>query len=461
MGVIKGVRLISSIKESFSSNPKAEKMHFHSDYKLGKQLGEGGFATVYGCVSKKSSDDEPCAVKVFDTHSPGVERKDFKLEVQIMRLIGTHPSCVQFHESFEDRRFCYLVMEKCSCNILDAFLGKASATELVLAQAFRSLLQAVAHLHSVGVVHRDIKPCNILLKDGQRGENLDVKICDMGLAAIMPRRMAKKRFSCIPSKNGLTEICGTTPYMAPEMLVRKKPYSESVDEWSCGVTMYVLLFGEFPYKTFRKDAELLKATIMEGKIRPSFKARADRVQPSEPACEVVAALMHRNVEARITAEDALEYPFLQFLLPTASPESPATAATAGTEQFLVETPSAKVTSPEEARGRSRLPSFHATLIEAKNVLQEHEECTPLDRRQNIEKALESLQLEHGQQWHRIGSRCSTAPSHTSSELQRLSARLSTHGGSRKSISAIHTDDLKFGVSVSLPGTPSTTDSDLL
>merc|ERR1719463_577041 len=121
-------------------------------------------------------------------------RKDFKMEVKLMRQIGSHPTCVQLHESFEDSRFCYLIMEKCSCNILDAFLGKEHPTERELAQAFGSLLQAVDHLHSVRVVHRDIKPCNVLLKDGQRDELLDVKICDMGLAAMMPQENpAKKR----------------------------------------------------------------------------------------------------------------------------------------------------------------------------------------------------------------------------------------------------------------------------
>jgi len=446
---------LASVKKSVSG-PKEKKSNFHSEYRLGRSLGEGGFATVYSCTAKKGSDDK-FAVKVFDMRSRNAVRKDFRLEVQIMKQIGTHQSCVQFIEAFEDKRFCYLIMEKCSCNILDAFLGKESATESELAQAFRSLLQAVDHLHSVRVVHRDIKPCNILLKDSGRGENLDVKICDMGLAAMMPKE-GSTRFGCIPVRAGLTEVCGTTPYMPPEMLRASRPYSELVDEWSCGVTMYVLLFGEFPYKTIKRDMDLMRETIIAGRVMPSFKTKCKGfAQPSPLACELVAALMTRDVEARPTVAQALTYPFLELCLPKPPAPEPdiETNQITNVDQFIVPSDSFHTIG--------QLPSFHPTLLHAKSELEEYEERTPLEKKRSVEEALGALQKEQGQQWQRHGARCSSEPStREKNELQRLPARLSTHSGTSIATHAtLGESDTKLALSndISLPGTPSTTDGD--
>jgi len=442
---------LASLKKSVPGSVK--KPNFHAEYKLGKQLGEGGFATVYGCQSKKGPGKE-VAVKVFDLKSPRVPRKDFRLEVQIMKQIGTHSSCIQFLEAFEDKRFGYLVMEKCSCNILDAFLGKKMATESELARAFHSLLQAVDHLHSVRVVHRDIKPCNILLKDDERGEKLDIKICDMGLAAVLPPE-GLKRCGCIPIKAGLTEICGTTPYMPPEMLLGKHAYSELVDEWSCGVSMYVLLFGEFPYKTLRRDMELMKEVICSGHARPSFRARHDSPQPSSLACELVAALMTRDPENRTACADALTYPFFDSFLPKPTP--PPSNTNANPDELLASPVDQPCASSDESHMLERLPSFHQTLLRAKSELESYEACTPLDKKRTFEEALAVLQQENGQQW-RSGIRCFSEPSiRAHSELERLPARLSTHSG--LSICSKGESDMKFVMQVNLPGTPSTTDDD--
>jgi serine/threonine protein kinase len=432
---------------------------FHTEYALGDQLGEGGFATVYSCQKKQGSkqkterEGSKHAVKVFDPKSARNVRKDFRLEVEIMQKIGAHPCCVQLHEAFEEKRFCYLVMEKCSCSILDAFLGsnRRMATERDLAQAFRSLLLAVDHLHSVRVVHRDIKPCNLLLKEDSRVGPIEVKLCDMGLSAIMPAESSRLRCGCIPVSNQLTEVCGTTPYMAPEML-KETPYSEVVDEWSCGVTMYVLMFGEFPYKTVKKSMEMMRELICTGRVKPTYVARIGLPQPSGLACELVAALMNRNAKMRTTAADALKYEFLEKWLPQLPLEASASSE-AECEVPPVEPPIES--HPDRAGGQ--LLSFQPTLVHARSTVLEHEECTPAERKKTFEEALAALQQEHGIQWQRNGTRCSSEPSiHVHSKLDRLPARLSTHSGLSIATAGQDTQkDAGCKVDFALPGTPST------
>jgi len=435
---------LASLQQSVSEHKKPVAT-FHSEFQLGQQLGEGGFAQVYSCGAKKKDidDSERRAVKIFDTKNDtrGL-RKDFRTEVLIMKQVGSHPFCVGFIDVFEDKRFCYIVMEKCSYNILDAFIGQEAATECEIAQVFNCVLKAIDYLHSVRIVHRDIKPCNMLLED-ERGENCKVKLCDFGLAAQLPQP-GSKCFGCIPKNCGLTEICGTTPYMAPEMLQQKRMYCELVDLWSCGVSMYLLLFGEFPYKAYRKDAEMLRDAILANRVKPSFKARRKLPQPSDDACELVAALMTRDPKSRPSAVQALSYLFLESYMPKAPATTPKDIQFVVAPLLCSESPTAELT--QEFRTLGRLPSFHATLLEAKGAAQEHEpEGTPLVKRRSLEEALEKLQKKHKQQWQRNAWRCVSEPSmRCDIEVHRLLTRHTTHSGSIKP-----EDDF------SLPGTPST------
>jgi serine/threonine protein kinase len=166
----------------------------------------------------------------------------------------------------------------------------------------------------------------LLLKDDSRDGNVDVKLCDMGIAAILPQE-GSLRYGCIPVSNLLTEVCGTTLYMSPEMLSRK-PYSSVVDEWSCGVTMYVLMFGEFPYRPSKKEdedsREVMRDLICSSHVlvQPAYTASAGLPQPSNLACDLVAALLNRDARVRVTAADALKYEFLeQFSLESGSNEA--------------------------------------------------------------------------------------------------------------------------------------------
>jgi len=153
--------------------------------------------------------------------------------------------------------------------------------------------------HHCGVVHRDIKPANLLLAAGaDLADRPLVKVCDLGLGTKLPAR------------GGLTEVCGTAPYMAPEMLIKKSAYHCEVDLWSCGVTAYLMLLGGFPYQCPKGNTKTTKEVIAEGKEKPSFKAHKGFAQPSDAAISFLRSLSNREPQLRAGCARALSSEYI-------------------------------------------------------------------------------------------------------------------------------------------------------
>jgi len=302
---------ISDLKKSISLKIE-RRPQFVDKYALEKcssktLLGSGSFAKVWSCRradQPNSGDDIQLAVKIFDRKSQPGLRREFRNEAKLMRTISAHENCVQMFDAFEGSRFCHIIMEKCECSVQEAFLKSAhdDITESDLAHVFKCMLSGVQHLHQCGIVHRDIKPANVLLANTCSLLNRpSVKICDLGLAT---------RF---PARGGLKETCGTAPYMAPEMLLKKNPYDCKVDVWSCGVTAYLMLLGGFPYAIPKgADAADMKKAIREGIVRPSFKVQhSDFPEPSVAAIKFLQSLLKRDPDIRASCERALSCQFIK------------------------------------------------------------------------------------------------------------------------------------------------------
>lgn len=207
-----------------------------------------------------------------------------------------HPNCVTLHESFCEASLFYMVMERCRASLLDGLDQMHLASEEFLSQLFGDMLLAIAHVHSLNLIHRDIKPNNWLW-GGEDGQT--VKLTDFGMARVMPQ------------KGYLTSHCGTAPYMSPEVAGRKR-YGLNSDVWSMGVTAYVLLYGGFPFMPERSSTQAMKERILIGEPAPSFAPTAkDAPIPSECARRFVATLMERSQEKRCSAADALRLEFVR------------------------------------------------------------------------------------------------------------------------------------------------------
>jgi len=143
--------------------------------------------------------------------------------------------------------------------LLDRIDSGCGLDSLIAHCLFAQLVRAVEHMHGLGVCHRDLKPENILL-----GSDGALKIADFGLATVTKilkekhiDRMGDAKQNnprlCTVSPNQSARLlktkCGTLPYMAPEIFdADKKGYrGELVDVWSCGIILYLMLFGEHPW----------------------------------------------------------------------------------------------------------------------------------------------------------------------------------------------------------------------
>jgi eukaryotic-like serine/threonine-protein kinase len=192
-----------------------------SRYELGPRLGYGGMATVYAAHDLKL--DRQVAIKILADNYAGDEeiRSRFTREARLAAKLE-HPNVVQVYDVGEDGDRPYIVMERVDGGTLgDRLSGRKTA--LPREEALRLLCQmcdGLGHAHSKKLVHRDIKPGNLLLRDADDC----LKIADFGIA-----RAAEDTRLTRPGK-----VIGTERYMAPEQLADGR-ITPATDVYACGV----------------------------------------------------------------------------------------------------------------------------------------------------------------------------------------------------------------------------------
>jgi len=192
-------------------------------YNTIKFLGKGVFSEVYLIQHKQT--EELFARKCI--HHNKVNLKD--RELLIMKKIK-HPNIVSFYDSFEESNQLNIIIEYCEKGDLQEFLNGRKMKEKHALHYFYQILQGLNYLHSNNIIHRDIKPQNILI------DKYNVcKIADFGFARYKEEDTLLKT------------VCGSPLYMAPE-IIKKQHYTESADIWSAGVLFYQMLTGSHPFK---------------------------------------------------------------------------------------------------------------------------------------------------------------------------------------------------------------------
>jgi eukaryotic-like serine/threonine-protein kinase len=204
-------------------------------YPLLREIGSGATSCVYLARDPFSGRDVAIKVFMFDRDAdPQTERMKHKAFVAEASLAGklNHPHIVEIYDAVVEPDHSYLVMEYVPGTTLEAHAGVSSLLPLykVVEIIFKSI-RALEYAFQHGIIHRDIKPGNILLSEA--GET---KVSDFGAS-----------FQQRPGHT-TTQIAGigSPAYMSPEQ-VRMEPLSQQTDIYSLGVTMYRLLTGRLPY----------------------------------------------------------------------------------------------------------------------------------------------------------------------------------------------------------------------
>ena len=217
-------------------------------------------------------------------------------ELEILQKTN-HPHIVKFHELLEDDVNFYLVSELIKGIELYEHIMKAKyLSERQTASITRQLLLALNYMHQRNIVHRDMKPENILISqtpDGE-GDNINVKLTDFG-------------FACTYDKEfGMQTVLGTPYYMAPE-IVKKFQYGCEVDVWSVGVICHILLTGTPPFDGENKE-EIHRKIVGRS---PSFGNAEIKHALSSRAISFINECLIKTPKDRPSAEELLQNPWLQ------------------------------------------------------------------------------------------------------------------------------------------------------
>lgn len=204
---------------------------FVQGWDLVQTLGEGAYGEVRLLVNRQT--EEAVAVKVIDTSQAKECADNVKKEICIHKALN-HANIVRFFGHRKEGQTVYLFLEYCSGGeLFDRIEPDLGMEEQEAHRLFLQLIAAVEYLHSIGITHRDIKPENILLDDKD-----NLKLTDFGLATMF-RHKGRERL--------LTRLCGTLPYVAPELLSQTEFRAQPADVWACGIVLTAMLAGELPW----------------------------------------------------------------------------------------------------------------------------------------------------------------------------------------------------------------------
>ena len=263
-------------------------------YNVEKQLGEGGYGQVFLVRHKKMNLLR--AMKMISVNSKNEEEQTDE-EIELLKQLD-HPNIVKLFEYFSDEDKYYLITEYCKGgDLFDLIKKKRKFSEMSAAYIMYQIFRALFYCHSTHhLMHRDIKPENIVVfKENNTGEDLyGVKLIDFGIAKIFNKL----------DKNKEQKIKGSFNYIAPEVI--KRNYDEKCDIWSCGVILYILVIGTYPFNGNDKN-EILYNIEHGNYTFPEWF-----IQNSSPQIkDLIQQCLKVNPSSRISAKQALEHPLFE------------------------------------------------------------------------------------------------------------------------------------------------------
>jgi eukaryotic-like serine/threonine-protein kinase len=213
-----------------------------SHYRLLKKLGAGGMGVVY--LAEDISLDRKVAIKLLSRSSMAddLARKRLIREAQAVARLE-HPNICTVYEVSEEDHDCFIVMQFVEGQTLDSRLRMGQMDLQDVLDLAIQIADALTEAHSKGIIHRDIKPQNIMITP--RGQ---VKVLDFGLAKVIENRQGSEEVSTESLLTSPGLIMGTVPYMSPEQ-ARGEVLDACSDIFSFGTVLYEMISGRHPFET--------------------------------------------------------------------------------------------------------------------------------------------------------------------------------------------------------------------
>lgn len=266
-------------------------------YKWIKDLNEGAFGAVHLALNTETS--EKVAIKKIprgDEISKYIER-----EILNQRLCGLHPHIVKFKEVFMTATHVQIVMEFAEGgDLFDYVSRRGKLSEDDARWFFQQMIFGVDFCHKKGIQNRDIKLENILL-DGTKPRPL-VKICDFGYSK-------NDNFDSIAKS-----AVGTPEYIAPEVLTEQTYDGKTADVWSCGVMLYVMLTGSYPFEADGGEDDTQRVKKMLPRMLSGKFKLPRNVSPE--GIDLLTRMLNPSPTTRLKVKDVMRHPWYTKGLPT-------------------------------------------------------------------------------------------------------------------------------------------------
>ncbi|TPX35577.1 hypothetical protein SmJEL517_g02166 [Synchytrium microbalum] len=368
------------------------------DYVVGSEIGRGSFATVYLAsrtqVLKNGHNDlQPTPFAVKSVLRDKLNRKlseNLQSEIKILQGLR-HPNIVQLLDVVNTDRHIHLIMEYCSLGDLSSFIKRKGVqnsqinvnpgsnylaglsgglAEFVVRHFLNHLVKAMIFLRQNSLIHRDLKPQNLLLSVAPIGSR-HIEVNGSMVPALPVLKLADFGFArSLASQDMASTLCGSPLYMAPEVL-RGDKYDAKADLWSLGAILYEMIYGRPPFKAQNHIDLLKKIDRGDGTIRfpgednghqvgfdpvssltghttrnvapssnrpnrasptpagyhrsspqPSIGMAVNIVQPSEDLKDLIRQLLKRNPIERMSFEEFFLHPAVQASTPRSLTPTP-------------------------------------------------------------------------------------------------------------------------------------------
>jgi calcium/calmodulin-dependent protein kinase I len=265
---------------------------FETQYLLEQQeIGRGSHSVVMKAIHKQDKSNM-VAIKVVDIKRLTKEDEEaLMIEVSLLENLS-HPNIVKFLGFYHKPSVNYLVVLEYMAGgeLFNRIVAKEYYSEADARQVVQTLAECLKYLHDRKIVHRDLKPENILLS-AALDDAKSLKLADFGFARVV-------------DEHGRRTACGTPGYLAPEILLGQT-YGVSVDVWSLGVIIYILLCGYPPF--YNNNQQLLFKSIRNGQFEFNKQYWAN---VSEEAKDLIRKILRVDVKRRYTIGEVLAHPWI-------------------------------------------------------------------------------------------------------------------------------------------------------